>query len=531
MTSVRLCAISACLFVLTGALCAATITVTGRDSAAIARAIAASKSGDTVLLPAGTYTISATIAPQDGTRLLGAGQGKTLLRFAGDKPLTMIDLTGRMEGVEIAGLTLDALENPNAERAIMGYNSRNLRIHHVTIRNTAPKNGNPAIHFSGDNPTFAHGVSDSTIADCTFENIGVASGWGCGVRFSWGSSRNSVLRCTIRNTGRGGVLTDNRSNDLVIRGNTITGSGGEGLGIEVWNYCDRCVIEDNHLDHWLSIGGSDWCAARRNVISDKTGAIKAIGIEVIGSYCIVTDNLVDDGQAIGISVSNINAKDCVYYADNIVRRCTQWGAQFQGETTGTSRNYLYRCAFNETTAGRGNPPYPGADGNGFRINGDMTHSVLEECEARDNARDGLQLGGGNVDFLSFIKCRIVGNKGPACEGPGAYTALEWVDCTVQGNGSNALPPAKPFPTPPPSAEMLAPASATVGNPVALLCKSDAASEVGSVVLWDFGDGIPVTGRSVKHIYDRPGKYDVAMILWDKAGRGVRVGKTLNVTAR
>ena len=74
-------------------------------------------------------------------------------------------------------------------------------------------------------------------------------------------------------------------------------------------------------------------------------------------------------------------------------------------------------------------------------------------------------------------------------------------------------------------------SGKVGSAVTFLCKSDATSEVGAVFMWDFGDGIPVTGRSVKHTYDRPGKYEVAMILWDKAGRGVRVGKTLTVTTK
>ena len=49
---------------------------------------------------------------------------------------------------------------------------------------------------------------------------------------------------------------------------------------------------------------------------------------------MVTDNTVDDGQIIGLSVSNTNPKDHVFYGYNTFRRCSQWAAQLQGETSG-----------------------------------------------------------------------------------------------------------------------------------------------------------------------------------------------------
>ena len=115
------------------------------------------------------------------------------------------------------------------------------------------------IHFNGDNPTREHGCTDSRIENCVIENVAPDDAWGAGIRLSWGSSRNQIIGCKVRNTGRGGIFGNDGSHDLVIRRNTVTGSHGEKLGIEVWGGCDRCVIEDNRIDHWLSVGGRDWC--------------------------------------------------------------------------------------------------------------------------------------------------------------------------------------------------------------------------------------------------------------------------------
>ena len=490
-------------------------------------ALAKAHPGDTVQLAAGTYAITETLKMPMAVKLLGAGTDKSIVHYTGDKPATMLVLTG-VNDVEVARLTLDAENNPLVGRPVFGYNCKRLNLHHLAIRNTDPKDGNPAIQFSGDAKTYANGVLDSVVADCVLENLGLDSGWGCGIRFSWGSSGNSALRNTIRNAGRGGILTDNRSSDLTIRGNTVSGSGGEGLGIEVWGGCDRCMIEDNTLDHWLSIGGCDWCAVRRNTISDTSGTVKFIGIEGIGSYCLYTDNVVDDGQLIGISVSGSQPKDYCYYANNTVRKCLQWAAQFQGEAGGIGYNYFYQCKFNDTTVGRGKLPYPGYEGHGFRINGDMHHAVLDQCEMAGNGRYGVQLGGAKVDFLSFLKCAIVDNKGAAVADLRDYTAVEFTDCKVSGNGSNNLPPNKPFPTPAPQATLEGPAQAKVGQRVEFRCASPAADERGAVVLWDLGDGLPRRGDHVRYRYENPGKYLVAMILWDKNGRAVRLERLVEV---
>ena len=508
---------------------AATVTVEGRDSAAIAAAIERSQAGDTVDLPAGTYAITGPVAPKSGTRLIGAGRDQTILRFAGEKPGPLVSLAGCAD-VTVCNLTLDGAENPLATAGIAAYDAQRLQILRVGVRNLVPGEGfGPhGIHFTGDNPGREHGVTDSLIANCDLENIGVGAAFGCGIRLSWGSCRNEVGGCRIARTGRGGIFGDNGSTDLVIRGNTVGGSGGEMLGIEVWGGCDRSVIEDNRIDHWLSIGGCDWCAARRNTISATDGTFGFCGIEAIGSYLVVTDNLVDDGQVIGLSVSGAQPKQYVYYGNDTFRRCTQWGAQLQGETGAIAYQYLYRCRFVGTTAGRGKVWYPGDDGHGFRINGNTRDLVCEECVFADNARDGVQVTVGDVDLWSFLRCTIRGNQGPAVAAPDAVNAVEWVDCTVEGNGTDALPAAKPFPMAPPVAAFEAPDKVRVGEPAGF--RSTSRPGEGKVVqaLWDLGDGPPLVGDEVTHTYGVPGEYRVTPIVWDSAGRGARAERVVVV---
>jgi len=509
---------------------ARTIAVTGNDSAAIQAAIAESQPGDTVLVSAGTYAISQTVHPKSQTCVKGDGQEKTVLRFVGDTPSVIVSLAG-CEDLELCALALDGAENPNATQGISAGNARRLNLHHLGIRNLVkgPGFGPHGILFSGVNPTGEGGVTDSVIADCHIENIGMGAKYGGGIRLAWGSSGNRVLRNAIADTGRGGIFADNGSTDAVIQANTVTGSGGEGLGIEVWGGCDRAVIEDNRIDHWLSIGGCDYCAARRNVISDKSGAYKFCGIEGIGSYCAITNNTVDGGQKIGLSVSASMAKNYVFWAHNVVRDCNQWGAQFQGEAGGIAYHYLYRCAFQSMPLGQGPVWYPGDEGHGFRTNGNVRHLTFEQCNFSGNARLGLQLGGPGVDCLSFIRCAIKDNKGAAVLGPHGYTALEWIECTAEGNASDDLPQAEPFPQAPPKAAFEAPDSVAVSVPVRFANTSTAAHGKIAAVLWDFDAGAPSTDSSPTYTYDKPGRYCVTLIVWDDAGRASRAEHEVTVT--
>lgn len=509
---------------------ASVIEAGGFDSAAIAAAIARAQPGDTIRLPEGTFELAEPIRPKSGSKLLGAGQAKTRLVYKGSRPGVFISLDG-CEDVEIAHMTLDGRNNPLVHQGVSGSNSQRLWLHHLTIRDLKAKTWGPhAILFSGRNPTMEGGVTDSRITDCRIENIGLEAEYGGGIRLAWGSLRNQVLGNAIHNTGRGGIFGDH-SAELIIRNNRVSGSGGEGLGIEIWGGCPRSLIEDNVLDHWLSVDQGHQSAVRRNAIGTDDGTLKFLGIEIIARDVVVTDNVVKRGAHIGLSVSNRPVKNNVYWGYNTVRDCAQWGAQLQGETGGIAQHYFYRCVFEHTVRGHPQARYPQDSGHGFRTNGACRGLVFEDCVFRNNGGYGVQLGGGDVDFLDFLRAAITGNGQAAVAGPSQYTALEFTGCRVEGNKDDRLPAARPFPGPPPVADFRLPAPIRAGEPAQFQCNSRAAD--GGIVarLWDFNDGIPEMTDRPQHTFAQPGKYRVTLVVWDKSGRGARAERIIQVLPR
>jgi hypothetical protein len=489
------------------------------SAAAIQKAIEASSAGDTVLLPAGTFLVSTTLRAKSGVKLQGAGAEQTVIAFNGDREVDIFDLSGA-RNVELSGFTIDGRGNGKAHDGIFARTGGGHFLHHLTIQNLGSPNGPLGIHFVGMDGTHTNGVSDCMIADNTIRNIGLTSEWGGGIRLSWGSSRNQVLRNVVDNTGRGGIFADNGSMDLIIRSNTVSRSGRKDskLGIEIWEACDRSVIEDNHLDHWLSLSGCSQVAARRNTISDTTGDIGFLGLEVIARDVVVTDNRVDGGQQIGISVSNDAYNQRQYCAHNLVQNMVQWGVQLQGDKTGARMLYFFKNQF--LTTQRGNPAaiYPGADGRGFRFNGNCQQVTLDSNEISRNSAEGLELGGAGLDQISIVNNRICANAFAAVTGnPGAD--LEWANNTVTGNGKDTQLVSRGFPKAKPTAHFVAPPETPAGIAVRFTNRSTAPDGGIGHVLWDFGEGVPSTELNGTHTYSRAGSYRVTLVIWDKNDRG------------
>ncbi len=521
-------AVAACLILIcsNAAALSATIVVNGRDSAAIQAAIDRANPDDVVQLPAGVYSVTSNISLRSHLRLIGATPGKTaasetILEFHADTAMPFISIN-KCEDVELADLTLDGKNNPLALHGIVPENSRRLHFNRLTIRDLAKGKD-----FGPIGVYFATGVSDSSIENCNFENIGVGATYGGGIRMAYNSSRNKILNNVIHNTGRGGIHADDGCTDLVIVGNTVGGSGGEGLGIEMWKGCDRALIEDNQIDHWLSFDTSAGSAARRNVITAPGEPVKFAGIEVVDNShdCVFTDNLVDGGQGIGLSESDKGPKERLFFAYNRFLNIPGWGAEIQGEEGGANHQYFYRCQFTGAIAGKSK--YPNDDGNGIRINDHANFLTFEECESSNNAREGVQVLG-EAEGLFFLKCAITGNGGAAFTGPDRYRTLEFSSCTVMNNkGSNTLPPAKPFPAPPPTVDFSVPELLHVNKPVNF---ADASRAGGGIQhwLWDFGEGLPATEQNGVHTFEKTGKFRVTLIAWDKNGRAGRVEKIVTV---
>lgn len=506
---------------------AADVQPAGRDSAAISAAIQRCQAGDILRLPADTYSLSESIRMKSGVRLVGAGQGKTILNYSGDKPAPFVSVVD-CEDVEIAHLTLDGQDNPLIRDGMTGGNSRRLFIHHVTFCNLGQGSSSfsHGIIFSGHNPTMARGVTDSTIGDCRFERIGLTAKYGGAIRMAWGSVRNQVERNVIRDTGRGGIFGDH-SAELVIRNNQVSGSGGEGLGIEIWGGCPRSLIEDNLVDHWISVDQGNQSAVRRNVVGTDDGTLKGYGIEIIASDVVVTDNVVKRGASIGLSVSNQPRKNNVFWGYNTIRDCVQWGAQLQGETGGIAQHYFYRCSFEKTIRGDARARYPQDSGHGFRFNGSSRELVFEECAFRDNGGFGVQVGGPGMDSISFLSCVFTNNRQGLITGLTPEMTAEFKACQWVGQ-AGPLRATKEFLGPAPVADFGMPPVVQAGAAAQFECKSK--TEKGAIAqrLWDFGHGIPEVVADPKHTFDRPGKYRVTLIVWDAAGRGARLEKVLAV---
>jgi len=133
-----------------------------------------------------------------------------------------------------------------------------------------------------------------------------------------------------------------------------------------------------------------------------------------------------------------------------------------------------------------------------------------------------------IDALTFLRCKITGNGMAAVIGPIQYTGLEFIGCTVRGNKSDRLPDPKPFGGPAPMADFVVPGGIRVGHPASFRSASHAAAGQITDRLWDFGEGIPEVAVTAKHTFDRPGAHRVTLIVWDAAGRGSRLEKTVQV---
>ena len=460
----------------------------------------------------------------------------TVVQYTGSTADSMIRLQSNggnpaPQNVQLSGFTLDGLSGTTANQGIEASSSGGHHIHQIRVRNlgNAGAFGPHGIYFSA-------AVSDSVISDSEFINIGVGKSFGGGIRMEWGSNRNQVLRNTVRDTGRGGIFTK-ESTDIVIQDNTVSGSGAAfpgllGLGIEVWGNSHRTVVEDNVIDHWLSVDKSDYVAVRRNTVKDTSGTLKFLGLELGGgSDVIFTDNEIGQGNHIGLSLSNNTPKQRVLIAYNSFSRSETWGSQLQDDEGEIRQVYLLDNTFELAEA---DPPdaYPNA-GRGFRFNAvgegaGIYQLVFDGNRFIDNDRSGIQFAGSAIDQLSFVNNTITGN-GQAIEGSFPGSDIEWVNNTVAGNGNNDHPVSMGFANGKPSVAIQASSTVSVGVPVSFrFTYQDDSSTVPSEVLWDFDEDIPDTSSAPTHSFSSVGDFRISLVAWDPQGRAALDQVTITV---
>ena len=499
------------------------------DTAAINSAINAASAGDTVYFPAGTFDISGTVNGKSGVTLAGAGQASTTLKKMGTTVGPMIGVSGK-SNVTIRDMTINGNSSSFGNGIEVTGGSSNILVSSMAVRDIAPDDA------WGPHGVIFYGATDSEVSDCTIFNIGITDKWGAGIRFGGAANRNKALRNAIHDTGRGGIM-GYESTDLIIKDNKIwdVGLAVFAITIETGGMCHRSLIENNTVDSWISVDRSDYVAVRGNTISDKTYiyAFSYCGLELAGgSNCVFTDNVVDDGQQSGISISTAAVPvEYSYFGYNTIKACAFVGSQLQGNSSApVEKIYFYNTSFQNTTYGLHSPLYPKSEGNGIRMNTYCNNIVLDACNISGNAKLGMFLIQPGVDQLSMVNNSIQNNGGAAFVGYSGYSALEMTNNTISGNADNSAPAAASFNNNKPTAVISSVASANVGQAISFDSSSSSDSD-GSIAhrLWDFGDGIPVDTTSASHAYSVAGTYRVTLIVWDNSGRAARAEKSVVVS--
>jgi len=526
------------LFALGGPVAGAQTTLNVTNYPSIQAAINAAVAGDTVYVPNGTYSISNSITPLSGIVLTGQSQAGVIIRAVGKNVGNMISLQN-LTNVEISNLTLDGQTNTSINNGIYAYQGGFHYLHNLTIRNLLGNSANSgalAIHFNGSTASSSGvGVTNCVIANNCITNIGTNYAYGGGIRCSWGSSHNTITGNTVALTGRGGIFGDNYSSGLIIESNIISGSGLSPqsksayacLGIEAWNGCSQALIENNTLDHWLSISGSSYAAVRRNTVSYPAGPIIAYtGLEMAGgTNCIFTDNLVDGGQQLGISISG-GPNTSIFWCSNTIEDMVQWAVQEDGPCYG---HYFFGNTFANTQTGNTNAIYPDDEGNAFRMDAHCTNITLEANLIQSNATDAIEFLE-PLASLSFFSNTITGNGYVENIVPTGTTNLLWTNNFVSNNHSNTVPASVGFTTSQlPVAAFAAPGSVSVGQAVTFTNLSSTPGSAIANLLWDLGAGIPSSVTNPVYTYTRPGTYRVSLVVWNTQGRAARTEGFINVS--
>nr|WP_319633430.1 fibronectin type III domain-containing protein [Paenibacillus psychroresistens] len=513
------------LIPLPGIAAAATLNVTSYgangtdandDTAAIQSVIDAAVSGDTVYFPNGTYTLSTGgLVAKTGVKLLGQSTAGAILKYTSSSDGYILNINDK-SNTEVSYLTLWG--NNHTIAGIWSENFSTLpgnhNFHHMLLKDFTMTTG------FGPFGILTANSNDNKITDNQFNNMGPGSIWGAAIRAGWNSNRTQILRNVIDTTGRGGIYANDGCQDVVVSNNTITRSGlaEHGLSIELHTNCDRGIVEDNNVDHWLSVVRSSYNAVRRNTVHTTDGTVQGMGLEIMSTNSVTTDNLVDGGQQVGIQQSP--GEGYQYWGYNTVKNMVMWGMQLQGDGSPTERlQYFYKNKFQNGPNNNPQCAYSGYCGNAIRINGNTTELTFDSNEITGNGNKAIEITGAGIDRLSFINNTITGNAGPSIDQyPSSAADLEWSGNTVSGNGTNTQLTSRGFSNAKPVANFTGGTTISLGQPVTFTNTSTDSN--GTIVnnLWDFGEGVPVTTVSPTYTYQKAGTYRVVLVVWDNQHR-------------
>ncbi|MEE9404907.1 MAG: right-handed parallel beta-helix repeat-containing protein [Algisphaera sp.] len=423
-------ALVAVAFVLPTSAMAATLPVAGFTGGDIQTAINNAAAGDTVQLGAGQYILNTPLNLKTGVSLWGASQHDTTLVYRGlhtTNAPAIIEIEDA-NNVTLRHFTLDGeTRTQGASSGITVGHGNNLHFENLGIQNLAgPTDFGPiGIYFFEE-------VHHASVTDSTFSHIGTTHTFGSGVRVHGNSDDNLIANNHFDHTGRGGIFGKGNGptqgpDRLVIRNNTITHSGMafanagpnddvNALGIEIQNFVNDAVIENNTLDRWLSVDNSNRAAVRNNTITGAlgdAGVASPNGIEVIDAQnIIVTGNTVAGASHYGLSIAGEGGTHQGLFANNTFTGAGQFGVQLQGNNDNSTEKLYF--AHNDFT---------GSASDAARLNISAQHVVFDDntLDAANDFSLALSREANDPGFTDIVITNNIAPDGFDDESPSALT--------------------------------------------------------------------------------------------------------------
>jgi len=507
--------------------------------------IDAAKSGDTITIPNGTYTVTKMIFLKSEITLKGESQDNVCLEVPymsqDDNFGSVFEIPSMANNIEISYITFLGNDSFAVYSVIHMINAENIKIHHVTIKN-----------FDGDTKGIFAGYGNATehsrnieISNCVVDSIGPSLGIGSepsvqptGIMFDGYHTGITIQDNVVKNIGFCGIKIASNCTDISIKRNIVKDMyykslDNDGCDIELWGYCSNAVVEDNEIDYWLSVDYSSYVAVRRNTIGKNATGTNYVALELAGTCTnnIFTDNVLAGKHKAGIGIWGHEegfGASYSYFSRNSVSDMSGYGvliASVWQNTANKGNKYLFfkDCDFTGTKKG-------GEWGNGSGIGFWSTSDYItfDNCRINNNAGYGVVfqywVDENHTDHLSFVNCTIKNNNDGVFNHHSNYTAFEFQGGTVDGD----ILSQKPFNNEKPVVVITGSDSGSVGASITFTSNSSVSHGSAGHILWDLDDSFPLNGDSVTHTYAKAGTYKVTLIIWDNDGRGSVAEKTVTI---
>ncbi len=514
------------------------------DDRAISAAMRKAAKGDIIQFAVGTYHVRDAIHVKNGVTLAGDVMDKTIVRAL---PKTMLsqrqsivnmDDTG---GVTVRDLTLDGGNLPDLPFGVLGgYGGGGNRLLNVRIVNIAAQDADgtgPVGVLFTDQP-------GNVIRGGYFNNLRGKDGEGAAIGLYGGPY--VIDGNHIANVGRNGIYALRCSgsivNNVVESSGTGAKPGNTGLSIELHpgdgeGGCKDVVVSGNKVDSWISVVSAMRAAIRNNVIGHTRKDERYVGIETSGQNIIVSGNRIGRGVHSGIAIERPSFNIAVF--DNDVDATDTVGMAFIGARTDDPKGWLVENVlvannrFANINARPPNDETSTAAGTGLEINRGAVRITVMGNRFENNDASAIALfdekGDKGPDQLFFTNNRFSGNKKGAFKTYGysgmKHRRLVWKD--DEGAPDNPLPGVQPMRWVKLQPQIISNRShISVGQVVRFSLKALPGDT--SDVLWDFGEGRPVPGKTARRKFAKPGQYRIRAVVWLKSGQAVLVENTVSV---